>query len=38
MKISIINSCILDDSNKDDYIYIVYKNCDSELKKLSQLV
>ena len=36
MTLNGINSWVLDTSNKDDYIYIAHKNCDSEFKKLPQ--
>ena len=36
MTLNGINSWDLDVSNKDDYIYIAHKNCDSEFKKLPQ--
>ena len=36
MTLNGINSWDLDVANKDDYIYISHKNCDSEFKKLPQ--
>ena len=36
MTLNGINSWDLDVSNKDDYIFIAHKNCDSEFKKLPQ--
>ena len=36
MTLNDINSWDLDTSNKDEYIYIAHKNCDTEFKKLPQ--